>query len=126
MSVSRAERALVTDWWLSVDRVLLGLIFLLSIYGAAAALVATPQAAIHFRLEPFYFAKRQAIAMIFAFVIMIVVSLLTPPQIRRFGLILFGAGLLLMALALLQGAERNGATRWLILGGMVIQPSEFV
>lgn len=126
MNLSRAERALLSDWWLTVDRPLLALILILAIYGAAAALVATPQAAIHFKLDPFYFTKRHAVAMAFAFIALIGVSLLTPSQTRRFALILFVSGLVLMGLALLQGAERNGATRWLIFAGMVVQPSEFV
>jgi cell division protein FtsW len=45
---------------------------------------------------------------------------------KRLALLLFIGGSALMALALFQGAERNGATRWLILAGAVIQPSEFV
>ena len=45
---------------------------------------------------------------------------------KRLALLLFAGGVVLMVLALLQGAERNGATRWLILAGAVIQPSEFV
>jgi cell division protein FtsW len=54
------------------------------------------------------------------------VSLLSPSQVKRFALLLFAGGILLMVLALVQGVERNGATRWLILAGAVIQPSEFV
>ena len=125
MTLSRAERALVTDWWLTVDRSLLSLILLLPICGAVAALVATPQAAIHFHLEPFYFAKRHVIAMVAAVAVVFAVSLLNPVQIRRLALAMFLGGLLLMAAALLQGFERNGATRWLILGGVFLQPSEF-
>jgi cell division protein FtsW len=125
MSFSRAERALVVDWWLTVDRTMLMLVFALALSGAAASLVATPIAAMHFRLEPFYFAKRHALAALAGLVLAVAVSLLNARQVKRLALVLFGAGILLMAAAILQGVERNGATRWLVFAGIVIQPSEF-
>ncbi len=126
MSFSRAERAVVTDWWLTVDRTLLALILVLAVAGLAASVAASPQTALHFKLEPFYFVKRHALGMLAALAIVIGVSLLTPPQIKRLALALFGVGILLMAATLLQGIERNGAARWLIIGGVFLQPSEFV
>ncbi len=126
MSFSRSERAVVTDWWLTVDRTLLALILTLALAGLTASLAASPQSAIHFKLEPFYFVKRHALGMAAALAIVFAVSLLNPAQIKRFALLLFGIGILLMIAAVLQGAERNGATRWLIFSGLVIQPSEFV
>ncbi len=124
MSFSRADRSQVTDWWLTVDRSLLVLVLILAICGAAASLLATPQAAIHFHLEPFYFAKRHVAALFAGLAIVIGVSLLSPHNIRRLALFLFCFGLLLMLATLLQGAERNGATRWLYFAGIVLQPSE--
>jgi len=72
MSFSRAERAVVTDWWLTVDRTLLALILVLAISGAMASLVASPQTAIHLKLEPFYFVKRHAAGAIVALAIVFV------------------------------------------------------
>jgi cell division protein FtsW len=126
MSFSRAERAVVTDWWLTVDRTLLALIVTLAAAGLAASLVATPQAAIHFKLEPFYFVKRHALGVVGALALVFGVSLLNPAYIKRLALALFSVGILLMIVALAQGVERNGATRWLVFSGLVIQPSEFV
>jgi cell division protein FtsW len=125
MSFSRAERAHVVDWWLSVDRILLALILTLAVAGLAASLIASPSAAIHLKHEPFYFVKRHALGMALALAAMFAVSLLSPAQIKRFALFLFVMGILLMIAALIQGAERNGAMRWLVFAGMVIQPSEF-
>ena len=126
MSFSRAERAVVTDWWLTVDRTLLALILVLAVAGLAASVAASPQTAMHFKLEPFYFVKRHALGVFAALVIVFGVSLLSPAWIKRFALFLFSAGILLMAATLLQGIERNGAARWLIVGGVFLQPSEFV
>ncbi len=125
MSFSRAERAAVIDWWLSIDRTLLVLILILALAGMMASLVASPSVAIHLKLEPFHFVKLHAIGMVVALAAAFAVSLLNPSQIKRFALFLFFAGIILMAAALLQGVERNGAVRWLDFGGFVIQPSEF-
>ena len=53
MSFSRAERATVVDWWLSVDRVLLALILTLAVAGMAASLIASPSVGAHLKGEPF-------------------------------------------------------------------------
>jgi cell division protein FtsW len=89
-------------------------------------LIASPTVALHFKLEPFYFFKRQAFGMGLALVLLIGLSMLSPASIKRLALILFAGGICLMIVALLQGAERNGAVRWVILPGIVLQPSEFV
>jgi cell division protein FtsW len=126
MKFSRAERAQVADWWLSIDRTLLVLILTLAVAGLAASIIASPTVGIHLTGDPFYFVKRQAAGMVIALAAVFAVSLLTPAAMKRLALLLFLGGAALMAVALLQGAERNGATRWLILAGLVIQPSEFV
>jgi cell division protein FtsW len=97
----------------------------LAVAGLAASLIASPSAAIHLKLEPFYFAKRHALGMIVALAALFAVSLLTPAQIKRLALALFVLCAILMTVVLFQGAERNGATRWLMMAGLVIQPSEF-
>ena len=68
MSFSRAERAVVTDWWLTVDRTLFALILMLAVAGLAASVAASPQTALHFKLEPFYFVKRHALGVLVALV----------------------------------------------------------
>jgi cell division protein FtsW len=126
MTFSRAERAVVTDWWLTVDRTLFAFILVLAVAGLAASVAASPQTALHLKLEPFYFVKRHAFGAAVALLIVFAVSLLSPAQIKRFALILFAGGILLMVATMLQGIERNGAARWLIVGGVFLQPSEFV
>ncbi len=125
MSFSRAERATVVDWWLSVDRVLLALILTLAVAGMAASLIASPSVGAHLKGDPFYFVERHAIGMAFALAAALAVSLFNLAQIKRLALLLFAAGILLMIAVLLQGAERNGAMRWLIIAGIHMQPSEF-
>lgn len=124
--ISRADQSVLTDWWFSVDRTFLFFVIMLALCGALVSLAATPSAAIRFGLEPFYFAKRHAATLAIALVLLLAFSMAEPRTIRRLSLFLFCAGIVLMAAALLQGVERNGATRWLVLGGVVFQPSEFV
>ncbi len=126
MRLARADRSAVTDWWLTVDRTLLSLIILLAVSGIAVSLAVSPHTAIQLKLDPFFFASRHAAAVGVALLLLSGVSLLRESHIRRVSLVLVGVGFAFMIAALLQGSERNGAVRWLIIGGAVIQPSEFV
>ncbi len=125
MRLTRTDRSLTAEWWFTIDRSMLGALMALMAIGALVALAASPAAAQKIGQEPFYFLKRHLLFLGPAFVLMIGASMLTPAQIRRAGLILFAGGLALMALALLQGVEKNGAVRWLIVWGVSLQPSEF-
>lgn len=60
------------------------------------------------------------------------VSLIVPLLIRRthklreYGWIYKGAGILILLIVLVLGITSNGATNWIEIAGVVIQPSEFV
>jgi len=53
------------------------------------------------------------------------VALLTPRQIRRLGVLGFCGCVLLLVAVLFVGPEVKGATRWLNIAGISVQPSEF-
>src|SRR4029078_6900591 len=82
--------------------------------------------AARYHLEPFFFVRRHAALLLPAVAIMFAASTLTPKQIRRTSLVLFVVGIALMARVLVLGPEIKGAKRWLQLGAISIQPSEFV
>lgn len=126
MTLSRADRSLLTDWWFSIDRTLLALVLALMIIGLVISLAASPPAAHRLGLPPFHFVIRHALFLALSLPLFFTVSMLSPRQIRCLALALLMGGLLLMAAALIQGIERNGAYRWLSLGGLSLQPSEFV
>jgi cell division protein FtsW len=94
--------------------------------GLVLSLAASPPIAAKFNVEPFYFVRRHAALLLPAVAIMFAASTLTPKQIRRASLIIFLVGIALMALILFLGPEIKGAKRWLQIGAMSIQPSEFV
>ena len=123
---TRADTSIIGRWWWTVDRWMLVALFALSVAGILMVMAASPAVAERLGLESFHFVRRQFIFLIPALAIMIVVSLLSPLAVRRVAM----AGLLLTLLGLLAttvvGHEVNGATRWIKLGPLLMQPSEFV
>jgi cell division protein FtsW len=126
MRITRADRSVLSDWWFTVDRLMFFGLLILMGTGLVLSLAASPPIAARFNLEPFYFVRRQAALLVPAIAIMFGASTLTPKQIRRASLIIFIVGIGLMILTMFVGPEIKGARRWLQLGFVSIQPSEFV
>jgi cell division protein FtsW len=126
MRITRADRSVISDWWFTVDRPLLLSLILLMIGGVVLSLAASPPIATRLGLDPLYFVRRHALLLIPAIGLMIAASVLSPRQMRRLSLLIFGVGVLLMILALFVGPEIKGAQRWLQVGFLSLQPSEFV
>jgi cell division protein FtsW len=124
--MTRADRSVLSDWWFTVDRLMFFGLLLLMGTGVVLSLAASPPIAARFHLEHFYFVRRHAALLLPAVAIMFAASTLTPKQIRRASLIIFSVGIALMVLTLLVGPEIKGARRWLQIGFVSIQPSEFV
>ena len=124
-SFARTDTSLLGRWWWTVDRwSLLSLVALMG-FGAVLMLAASPAAAERIGLRSFQLASRQIVLLPVAAAVMIAASLATPRWVRRiacFGLL---ASLALLLLTLLIGPEIKGATRWISLAGLSIQPSEF-
>jgi cell division protein FtsW len=125
MTLSRAERSRLADWWFTVDRVLLATVLVIAGTGMLLSLAASPAIALKRGLPTFYFVERHFLCAVAALATMGAVSLLTPAQIRRLGLATLCVSFALMILVLLTGLEINGARRWLHVGGYTLQPSEF-
>jgi cell division protein FtsW len=126
LNLGRADRSALAEWWWTVDRLLVAAILCLAVFGIVFTMAASPPVALKLGLDQFHFVKRQAAFLIVGLGIMLVTSLLTPRQMRRVALIVFAGGLVLMVVALFQGAEIKGARRWVEIGGFSLQPSEFV
>lgn len=125
MKISRADRSIVTEWWFTVDRMLLAAILLLAGSGLVLSLAASPAVALKKGLHAFHFVERHAAFSVIGIGIMLAVSMMQARMIRRLSLIVFLAALVLMVSVLIFGDEINGARRWLRLGGFSLQPSEF-
>ncbi len=126
MRLTRADRSILSDWWFTVDRLMFFGLLLLMGAGLVLSLAASPPIAAKYDLEPFYFVRRHAALLLPALAIMFAASTLSPKQIRRTSLIIFIVGCALMALVIFIGPEIKGAKRWLQMGMVSLQPSEFV
>jgi cell division protein FtsW len=126
MLISRADKGLIADWWFTVDRVVLGCVLMLMAAGVLFSMAASPPVAARIGLDSFHFFTRQLIYLVPAVVVLLATSMLSTQSARRIALLAFAGGLAAMVGAILWGPEIKGAHRWLDLGPLNVQPSEFV
>lgn len=126
MLISRMDRGLLAGWWFTIDRTLLSFVLILMGLGVLASMAASPPVADRLGLDTFHFFHNQLLYMGIAVVILFGCSFLTAQGARRFALVGFCAGILLMLAALQWGPEIKGAHRWIDLGPVTVQPSELV
>jgi cell division protein FtsW len=127
MSISRAQRGGLADWWFTVDRValfavlaLIGIGLMLA-FAASPAATGGPMSAGDFR----YAIKQIAFALI-AGGILAFTSLLSLRAIKLGAAIIFALSVICSCAVLFTGSEVLGAKRWIDLGFMTLQPSEFL
>jgi len=125
-SFSRTDTSLIGRWWWTVDRWTLVALFTLAAIGAVLTLAASPAVAERVGLDTFHFVIRQFLYLPLAVVVIFAVSLLSPRGVRRAAVICLIGSIIGMVLALAFGPEIKGATRWIQVGGLSLQPSEFV
>lgn len=126
IAVSRTDSSVLGRWWWTVDHWTLWAVAILIGFGAILTLAASPAVADHLGLNPFYFAHRQLVILPSAVALMVAVSLMPPPWVRRLALALFLVAVVGVVATLFIGVEIKGARRWIGAGGLSIQPSEFV
>jgi len=103
--LSREERNPLSEWWWTVDRLLLSSIIALMLSGVILSLAASPPVATRIGLDPFHFFNHH-------------VLFLLP------SLIVFAISVALIVATLLIGPEVKGSRRWITLLGLNIQASE--
>ncbi|UYP69468.1 putative lipid II flippase FtsW [Thalassobacter stenotrophicus] len=119
--------AILSRWWRTVDRVTLTCIFILFAIGLLLGFAASPPLAERNGLMPFHYVLRQGVFGMMALSVMLVVSMLSPTQLRRLGVLGFFAAFLAVAMLPVFGTDfGKGATRWFSLGFVSVQPSEFL
>ncbi|MDB5503316.1 MAG: cell cycle protein [Tardiphaga sp.] len=122
--ISREQRTPLSEWWWTVDRLLLAAIIALMLAGIILSLAASPPVATRIGLDPFHFFNRHVLFLVPSFIVLIGVSFLSPRQIRRSALLVFAISIVLIVATLLIGPEVKGAKRWITLLGINIQASE--
>ncbi|RAU22911.1 putative lipid II flippase FtsW [Paramagnetospirillum kuznetsovii] len=126
ITFGRTDTSTLGRWWWTVDRWSIAALVLLVAVGALLTMAASPAVAERINVQSFHFVRRQFMFLAPALITMVAVSLLSPKQIRRMAVIGLIGTIVLLALVPVLGAEVKGAKRWLNLGGLSIQPSEFV
>ena len=112
-------------WWWTVDRWTLTAVGALIAFGVIMALAASPAVGERIGLDDFYFARRQLVYLPVALALMIGASLLSPqgfPGSDDHPAILS----LLVVATFVIGTEIKAARRWIGLGPISVQPSEFL
>ena len=122
---NRNDRSHLGLWWWTVDKWLLSLILVLASLGVLMVMAASPPVAERINLSSQHFVIRHGLFLGVALLAMMGFSMMTPRQIRIVSLIALLGSMGLIALSILIGAEIKGASRWIPLGPIKIQPSEF-
>lgn len=123
--LDRTDRSLVGVWWWTVDRWILAAAILLMVIGTLLVMAAGPAVATLINLPSQHFVIRQALYLVPAVGIMLATSLLEPRAIRILALVGLIGAVGLMVTTILAGSEIKGATRWISIAGISLQPSEF-
>jgi cell division protein FtsW len=127
MSLSRSDRSGFAAWWWTVDRVALTAIAALIAIGLMLAFAASPAATGGpFATGDFRFAAKQIAFAGIAGVILVGSSMLSPKAIKLAAAVLYALAMLGAVLVLIHGSEVLGAKRWINLGWISLQPSEFL
>jgi cell division protein FtsW len=123
----RAGDPVLPRWWRTIDKWALSAILILFGVGMLLGLAASVPLAEKNNLEPFYYVKRQAFFGVVSLVVMLLLSMLTPRQVRRVGVIGFFFAFVALLLLPVFGTDfGKGAVRWFSLGFASFQPSEFL
>src|SRR3954470_20980384 len=109
--LSREQRNPLSEWWWTVDRLLLGAIFALVLGGIILSLAASPPVATRIGLDSFHFFNRHVLFLLPSFIVMVGVSFMSPRQIRRSALAAFAIAIVLIVLTLAIGPEVKGSRR---------------
>lgn len=126
MLITRSDRGLLASWWFTVDRGLLTAVFLLMSLGLLASMAASPPVAERLRLDSFHFIQNQLLYMLLSAAMFWGLSFISTAGVRRLALFQFIIGIALMVAAINFGSEVKGANRWIDVGPVNVQPSEFV
>lgn len=123
---ARTDTSLISRWWWTVDHWTIVAIICLAGAGIVLTMAASPAVAERLQYDPFHFAHRQFVYIPLAIGLMLVTSLLSPKGVQRVALGVLAAALVLTFATLFKGEEVKGATRWLSVFGLSLQPSEFL
>ncbi len=118
--------SIIGSWIATIDRYMLSAIVITIIFSIIMVTTASPAVAERIGLPTFYFIQRQLVFLFIGLMVMLSISFFSFDLVRKFALMGFIAFIILMILVLFIGEEIKGAKRWISLGFISIQPSEFI
>jgi len=126
ISPARTNRSPILEWWRSVDQLTLSLLVCLIAAGLILSMGTSPAASARLELaNPFNFLYRHAVFAGLGLASAVVISMMGPSFARRLGIVALVCSVLLMMSLPFIGYEVKGAARWLRIGPLGLQPSEF-
>lgn len=116
----------IKKWWLSIDRQVFFLIFLMLVLNNIFVALASPVVANRIGIATNTFIIKNVIFSVLGFCIIIAVSTLNEEKIKFLVPLGFGFLILLMLVVLEFGTRNKGAVRWIYIFGFSLQPSEII
>lgn len=112
----------------SIDYILFSIIVILIVWGLVTVSTVSFPASLKAHGTPWFYLFNQLIRLGIGFVIAIIFFKLPIDKVKKYSIIFFGINLLLLLLVFMPkiGIKIGGARRWVNLGVIVIQPSEFL
>ena len=124
--IARNDKSILSRWWWSIDHWNLIQILILASIGSIMILAAGSAVAVRNNLPELHFFIHHIYYLIFSVLAMSISSFLSKKGIIRISIIGFIISILLLFLVMIVGPDIKGASRWLIIGNMSMQPSEFI
>ncbi|MGL9734925.1 MAG: cell division protein FtsW [Symbiopectobacterium sp.] len=106
------------------DRTLLWLTFGLAVIGVVMVTSASMPVGQNLTCDPFFFAKRDAFYLGLAFALALITMRVPMEVWQRYSPILLLLTLVMLLVVLVVGSSVNGASRWIALGPLRVQPAE--
>lgn len=92
--------------------------------GIVLSFSATPPVAERLKLETYYLIKHQLVFLALSVIVMLGISMQTPQMIRRICCLVLAGAFVLLVFVIFHGSEIKGASRWIRIFGISVQPSE--
>lgn len=124
--IARNDKSFLSRWWWTIDHWNLIQILILAIIGSIMVLAAGSSVALRNNLPELHFFIHHMYYLFISITAMIFATFLSSKGIIRLSIIGFILCLILLIFVMLMGPDIKGASRWLIVGGFSMQPSEFI
>jgi cell division protein FtsW len=127
IAFSRTDQSHLSEWWWTISKSLLIAILALSVIGVALVASASPSVADRINIESYNFLKKHLVFLFIALSGMITLTFFKDERwIWRISLAAFLCALIATLMTLFSNFEVKGATRWLVIMGFNLQPSEIL